>query len=96
MSVVCRTVQRIDDPLPLAAFAADQNGFAGFFRENAVLWIVRTDSFDDEVFSGDVGFGDEIDVALGGNFRGSETLDQQIARLTGDVDGKIKHGVMGC
>ena len=56
-----------------------------------MLRIMRTNPLDDQIFSGDVGFGDEIDVALGGNFCGSKTLDQQIARLTGHVNGKVKH-----
>ena len=77
MRVVCRAVEWIDDPLPIAALAANQNGLARFFGENSMLWIVRTNSLDDQVFSGDVGFGDEIDVAFDCDLRDAETLDQQ-------------------
>ena len=59
-----------------------------------MLRVVRTDSLDDEVFSRDVGFGNEIDVAFSANLRGSETLDQQVARLTSGIDGEIKHRQM--
>jgi hypothetical protein len=59
-----------------------------------MLWVVRTDSFDDEVFSRDVGFGYEIDVSFGADLGGSKTLDQEVARLASGVDGEIKHRQM--
>src|SRR6185503_3590226 len=56
-----------------------------------MLRVVRTSPLDDQIFSGDVGFGDEIDVALGCDLRDSETLDQQIAGVARDLSGEVKH-----
>ncbi len=91
MRVVCRAVERIDDPLPLAALPAHHDRFARFLGEYSVLRIVRTYPLDDQIFRGDVGFGNEIDVALVGDLRGTKTLNQQIARLARDVSSEIKH-----
>src|SRR6185503_8240 len=56
-----------------------------------MLRVVRTSPLDDQIFSGDVGFGDEIDVALGCDLRDSETLDQQVAGVARDLSGEVKH-----
>ena len=87
MRVVSGPIQRIDDPLPLALPAADELRLARFFGEYSVLRIVRTNTLDDQIFRGDVGFGDEIDVALARDLRGAELLDQQVACVTGDLSG---------
>src|SRR6185436_4163282 len=62
--VIRRAVERIDNPFPLTAFA-NQNRLARLFCQYSVLRIVRTDSFDDELFRSEIGFSDEIDVAFG-------------------------------
>src|SRR6185369_6185793 len=91
MRVVRGAIQRIDDPLPLTLFAAHQGRLARFLRQNPVLWIIRTDSLDDQVFSSDIGFGDEVDVAFICDLRGPETLDQQVSCVTSNLSGEVKH-----
>ena len=56
-----------------------------------MLRIVRTNPLDDQIFRGDVGFGNEIDVAFVGDLRDAETLHQQMAGLAGHVYSKVKH-----
>ena len=56
-----------------------------------MLRVIRTDTLDDEVFSSDIGFSDEIDVALGTDLRDAQFLDQQVSRLACGFSGKIKH-----
>ena len=56
-----------------------------------MLRMVGTNPLDDQIFSGDVGFSDEIDVAFVCDLRDSETLDQQVACVARDLSGEVKH-----
>src|SRR6186997_3056671 len=85
MRVVRGAIQRIDDPLPLALFAANQGRLARFLSQNPVLWIIRTDPLDDQVFSSNIGFRYEGDVAFICDLRGPETLDQQVPCITSNL-----------
>src|SRR6185369_10161912 len=85
MRVVRSAIQRIDDPLPLALLAANQGRLARFLGQNSVLWIIRTDALDDQVFSSDIGFRDEIDVAFICDLRGAQSLDQQVPCVTSNL-----------
>ena len=60
MGIVSRTVERIDDPLPLArsALCLDSRSRSGLFSENCVARIVRLDTFDDQLFGSEIGFSD--------------------------------------
>src|SRR5258707_1267302 len=56
-----------------------------------MLGIVGADSLDDQVFSSDIGFGNEIDVTLDCDLRCPETLDQHAAGIPRDLSGEVKH-----
>ena len=56
-----------------------------------MLRVVRTNPLDDQVFGSDVGFGDEVDVALRTDLRTAEFLDQQVSGFTRDLSGEVKH-----
>jgi hypothetical protein len=60
---VRRPVQRVDDPFPFIA-TLEQDGVARFFGSNSVFRMIAADALDDELFRGEIGFRDEIDVAF--------------------------------
>ena len=56
-----------------------------------MLRVVRTNPLDDQVFGSDVGFRDEVDVALRTDLRGAQFLDQQVSGFTRDLSSEVKH-----
>ena len=56
-----------------------------------MLRVVRTNPLDDQVFGSNVGFGDEVDVALRTDLCTAEFLDQQVSGFTRDLSGEVKH-----
>src|SRR5262245_25357700 len=56
-----------------------------------MLWIVRTDSLDDEVFRCDVSFGNEIDIAFVSDLCGAKVLHQQTACFARNLRGEVTH-----
>jgi hypothetical protein len=58
-----------------------------------MLRVIRPDPVNNEVLSSNIGFGDEVDLTLGGDLRGAEFLDQQVPRLARNVSGKVEHRI---
>jgi hypothetical protein len=71
MRVVSGSVQRIDNPFPLTSASTNDDRFTRLFCQDGMPRIVRTNPIDDELFSGDVCFSDEVNVTFVGDSCGA-------------------------
>jgi hypothetical protein len=92
MSIICRAVERIDDPAPLALLlAVGGRAGAGFFRENRMTRVVTFDAIDDQPFGCEIRFGYQVDLTLVGNFDlAAEALSQDASGIARGLNGKIE------
>src|SRR5688572_4329482 len=90
--VVCRAVERIDDPAPIALRALSGRRIsAGFFRENRMAGVVGLNAIDDQAFRRQIRFSNQIEFALVADAQASsEPFGQHAARFTRGLNGKVE------
>ena len=90
MRVVCGTVEWINNPLPIAAPTPTYVSFTRLLSENSMLRIVGTNLFNDQLFRGQIGFGNEIDIALVGDLRRTQAVDKNAAGFASNLNSEVK------
>ena len=90
MRVVSGSVQRIDNPFPVASAFAHNNRFTRLFGQDGMPRIVRTNPFDDQLFSGDVSLGNEVNVTFVRDSGRAEALDKKLSSFERDLFGGAK------